>query len=159
MFIKRIFIGIVFVICGFFFDKAQQEYPPSRKDYFRMVLFFGIIWVCSTAINTRVDMSIGKTGNTLLYYLHSTSGSLLLITICNLMPSGFAPLSWVGRNSFGFLVTHVFVRHIIVAAEESLFNCLWEGWALAIPVVLLDAAAVWIIGLIAPEFFGQKRLR
>jgi len=124
-----------------------------------MLIVVCIIWLTSALTNVKADLSAGVLGNTILYYIHSFTGSVAVILVCNRFSEKLPVLGWIGRNTMGFLVTHVFVRHAIIAVEEFALGYFLDGWLLAIPMILIDMAVVWVIGYAVPKVFGQKRLR
>ena len=160
LFIRRILIATVFIIIGYVIEQMQAK-KIDHYIHSTWTIFWGlcIIWGISMFLNIRVDLSAGLIGNVFLYYIHSIAGSMLVITICKWLPQKLQVLGWIGRNTMGCLVTHVFIRHAIIMFEEKLFGYFLDGWYLAIPMILLDLIAVWIIGSYAPELIGQKRLR
>ena len=146
-----------------FFSKYNQRWNKDIGKYLAINKWITInsvlIWLIAMCENTRVDLSAGILGNEALYYLHSLSGSMLVIWLCKRLPTNLRLLRWIGKNTLGFLVTHVFVRHAIIALQEKILGYYFDGWLLAIPMVLLSAVAVWFVGHIFPEVFGQKRLK
>ena len=64
---------------------------------------------------------------------------------------------WIGRNTFGFLVTHAFVRFFVISVGEKLFSVSVEGVLLATLMILVDVAVVWCIEKTVPEVIGLKR--
>lgn len=159
LFVKRILIGVVFIAVGFLWERiALTKACPKIMGNEIMLSISSIIWIITAVSNVRVDLSAGVLGNSVLYYLHSIAGSIATICLCELMSARINLLSWIGRNTMGFLATHVFVRHAIVMVEERIMGFYFDGWALAIPLVLIDIIVVWVINRILPELIGQKRL-
>lgn len=160
LFLKRVLVAGVFIIFGYILEQIRGKNKNARPAYTWLTLIPAcIIWLVSAMANGKVDLSAGVLGNVVLYYLHSLSGSLVIILACRYLPKKLPLLGWVGRNTMGFLVTHVFVRHAIIAVEEKILGYFLGGWFLAVPMILIDIDVVWLIGCVVPEGFGQKRLK
>ena len=159
LFIKRMMVAEVFVIFGFIIEPVVEKLNKKSAVVYATLLTVTAIWLITTILNGRTDLSAGVFGNIVLYYVHSLLGSLMVVIVCKRLSDNLPLLSWIGKNSFGFLVTHVFVRHAIIAVEEMLFSGYWGGWLLAVPMIFIDFIAVWIIVRIVPEVFGQKRAK
>ena len=157
LFVKRILVALVFIGFGYVTDRVLR-FEEDRK-YLQMIrLLTGVlIWIPAFLVNERADLSAGVLGNPLLYYLHSAAGSLAIIVGCGMVKRELPLLRWIGSNSFGILVTHVFVRHAVILVEEKLLGQFYGGWSLALLIVVIDLFVVWMIGTIAPELFGNKR--
>ena len=157
LFIRRILIATVFISFGY---GIEQIKPKTGKFIMSNMLSVAcvILWLLSMLWNTKVDLSAGVLGNTILYYTHSLAGSTIVIGICGWLPKIFGVLGWIGRNTMGFLVTHVFIRHAIIITEQALLGYYLDGWYLAVPMILFDMLIVWVIKRFAPELFGEKRL-
>ena len=160
LFLKRILVAEVFVVCGYILELIWQRNKLVPSALIKLIFFLVlIIWLVSAVVNVKADLSAGILGNVVLYYLHSLSGSLVVIWVCRYLPGNLPLLGWIGKNTLGFLVTHVFVRHVIIVAEEMLLGYFWGGWLLAVPMIIIDIVAVWLIGRVVPEVFGQKRMK
>ena len=157
LFVKRILVALVFIICGYGLEHSRKNLTVDKVISNQLILLIiGIVWGIATMMNVRVDISAGVLGNIVLYYLHSVAGSVAIILVCGMISTQINLLSWVGKNTMGFLVTHVFVRHAIIIIEEKILGYFLGGWALAIPMILVDICVVFVIGRTFPKIFGKN---
>ena len=157
-FMTRVLVAAAFVVIGYCFEKAQILIRFEKCKYRFMILIgIALLWIGLTMANVRVDLSACVFGNPVLYYLHSILGSITVVMTLRCVKKEISLLQWIGRNSFGFLVTHVFVRHVIIAVEERVFGQYYGGWSLALFMILVDMVVVWGIGRFVPEIFGLRR--
>lgn len=152
-YIQQAFTAAFYLLFGYCFEKYRHHIP--KAPWVLASLF--LVWFLSARMNSRVDLCAFILGNTALYYLHSTAGSLCIILFFLLLNKPIPLLNWFGQNSIGFLVTHVFVRFAIVQADHVLLGQDITSWALAFLLIILDSVVVWLIGRFFPEAFGQLR--
>lgn len=158
LFVKRVFIATVFFAFGYSFERLRENKKANRIiSHWSICSACAVAWIVSAVFNTKPDLSAGNLGNCVLYFISSVFGSIAIIIVCGWVKFNVQPFVWIGRNTFGFLVTHVFVRHLIIAFGEKLFDFSVEGALLAGIMILTDIAMVWFIQKTVPEIIGQKR--
>lgn len=156
LFFRRAFVAVVFIFAGYALEQLRSE-VREKKQMAAVAVAATIIWLLAMSENVRADLSAGVLGNRIQYYLHSICGSIAILAVCNIAGDGISLLCWIGQRSMGFLVTHIFVRYAVITAEKVIFGQFFGGWVLAIPIIVLDCAAVWLIGKILPEIIGGRR--
>ena len=153
--------AIVFLGLGYLTKKTKLITKISK---FPIIIILLIINLLAGSINTNIDISNGKYGSFILFYIAAISGIFATIIIIKNLPNSKF-ISFIGKNSFVYLAIHQYVifgflkRNMSSAIFESQFilDKLMVSFYFVIIACIVILPIVKIINRWLPFILGRKK--
>lgn len=157
--ILRLLISLSLVLLGYLFEylrEKQNSIFTNKLVLLSIIPLIGVWGLCAY-YNGKVDLSAGLLNDVYMYYGAAVTMCCSILIVFRFVKKEFRILSFIGQNTIAILVTHTFVRHLIIVLETRVFGTYYMGLSMAILMIVFDLPLVYLLSRFTPWLVGKYK--